>query len=562
MDRHSPLTPRSTRRAGPPLRRAGPWGGRIGRTVLVAVPLAFIGYFFVYPMATILLTAFTGGDGDPHPMAEVLTRRSLLGVAWFTTWQALASTLATLLVGIPGAYVLARYEFPGRSLLRTATIIPFVLPTVVVGTTFLAVMGPRGVTGVDLTRSVAAILIAHVFYNYAIVVRTVGAFWEQLDPRLEDAARSLGAGRIATFRRITLPLLAPAIASAGAIVFLFTFTSFGVILILGGLRHATIEVEIWRQATGLLNIPVAAALAVLQLVAVTAILVAYGRFQDRRGRQLRVTGTPVRTRPVGGQRWWLALNLGFMAVLLGGPLAVLVTRSLTTPSGIGLDWYRSLGDPAAAGGLFVPPTLAVANSLRFAAVATVIAVVVGVMAAAVIAYRRGLVGRGFDTLLMLPLGTSAVTLGFGFLVALDSPIDLRRSVWLIPLAHALVAIPLVVRVTVPVMRRVRTRLRDAAAVLGADPVRTWREIDLPLVSRAMAVGAGFAFAISLGEFGATSFIARPDTPTVPTAIFRLLGQPGAVTFGRAMALSVVLTVLTTVAILGIDRFRPGGSEDF
>jgi len=189
-------------------------------------------------------------------------------------------------------------------------------------------------------------------------------------------------------------------------------------------------------------------------------------------------------------------------------------------------------------------------------------VVVGLMASTVITYRRGRIGSWFDVLLMLPLGTSAVTIGFGFLVALDRPVDLRTSPLIIPLAHSLVAIPFVVRSAVPVMRSVRRGLRDAAAMLGAAPFRVWREVDLPLVARAAAVGAGFAFAVSLGEFGATAFIARPDTPTVPVAIFRLLSQPGAGSFGQAMALSTILMVLTTVAVLFIERLRPSREAEF
>lgn len=533
---------------------------RVAWAVAAAVPIAFLGYFFVYPLVSILVTAFddAGGTG----VSAVLTRRSLLNIVWFTTWQAAVSTATTVVLGVPGAYVLARYDFPGRRLLRSLTIVPFVLPTVVVGVAFMALLGPGGVLGVDLSGTATAIVLAHVFYNYAIVVRTVGTYWEHLDPRLEDAARTLGASRLRTFREVTLPLLSPAIASAASIVFLFTFTSFGVILILGGLAQATIEVEIWRQAMGLLQLPTAAVLALLQLAVVAVILALFARYQEQRARQLTVSTVTPRIRPRGAQRWFLAANLAVMAVLLGGPISVLVLRSMSTPRGIALDYFFGLGDRPADTGLFVAPVVAIGNSIRFAVVATLIAVIVGTLAAAVIAYRRGPATRIFDSLLMLPLGTSAVTLGFGFLVALDAPIDLRTSWWLIPIAHALVAMPFVIRTAVPVMRRVQSRLREAAATLGADPLQAWREVDLPLVARAIAVGAGFAFAISLGEFGATSFIARPDAPTLPIAIFRLLGRPGELTFGRAMAMSVVLMVLTAVVILTIDRFRSGEGEDF
>jgi thiamine transport system permease protein len=167
-----------------------------------------------------------------------------------------------------------------------------------------------------------------------------------------------------------------------------------------------------------------------------------------------------------------------------------------------------------------------------------------------------------DVLLMLPLGTSAVTVGFGFLIALDDPpLDLRTSVLLVPIAHAIVAIPFVVRAMVPVLRSIDPRLRDAASVLGASPARVWREVDLPVVSRAIAIAAGFAAAISLGEFGATLFIARPDTPTLPVAIYRLLGRPGSANFGQAMALSTVLMVITMLVVLAVERVRPARATE-
>ncbi|MBA2337783.1 MAG: iron ABC transporter permease [Acidimicrobiia bacterium] len=513
-------------------------------------------------MVTVLLNALTGeAAGGGNPMLTALERPSLVGILWFTTWQAVASTALTLALGLPAAYVFARYQFPGRRTLLAATVVPFVLPTVVTGTAFLALLGPGGPLGVDLRRSVPAILLAHVFANYAVVVRTVATAWEQLDRRVEEAAQTLGANRLRTLIGVTLPLLAPAIASAASIVFLFTFTSFGIILILGGIGLATLEVEIWRQATALLDLGVAAALAVIQLVGVTIALVLYGRTQRRRAVQLVAAPADQRHRPRG--RAWLLVggNLAVAAALIGLPVGMLVVRSVQGSGGWGLTNYAGLATRATDSGLFVAPIEAIANSLRFALVATLIAVMVGMVAAVVVASRSP-VARGLDTLVMLPLGTSAVTLGFGFLIALDAPIDLRTSPWLIPIAHALVAVPFVVRSALPVLRRIQQRLRDAAATLGASPRRVFLEVDGPLVGRAVAVGAGFAFAVSLGEFGATSFIARPDAPTLPIAIYRLISRPGEVLFGRAMALAVILMVLTTVAAMAIERLRPGGGGEF
>ncbi len=531
--------------------------------VLVAAPLAFLGYFFVYPVARILGEALSGSDGwEAAPFFDVFTDRRLRGVAWFTLWQAALSTVLTVIVAMPGAYVLARYEFPGKRLVRAAVTVPFMLPTLVVGSAFLALFGSSGALGISLERTVWAILIAHVFFNYAVVVRTVGGLWAHLDPSLEEAARMLGASRWRIFREVTLPLLGPALAAASSIIFLFTLTSFGVILVLGGPRLATVEVEIYRQATAFLALDVAAALAIVQLLAVAVILIIYSRYQERRAvrQRLRPVAEVARRPRNRREQMVVGANLGLMAILLGGPLLVLVERALRVADGYGIGNFTALGEPTSA--LLVPPVEALRNSLGFALAATALALTIGLTAAVVIAHRSGPASRWFDTLLMLPLGTSAVTIGFGLLLALDWPLDIRTSPAVLVVAQALVAIPFVVRAVTPVMRSIQHRLREAAAVLGAAPGRVWREVDLPIVGRAALVGAGFAAAISLGEFGATAFVVRPDAPTLPVAIFRLLSQPGAANFGQAMAMSVILMILTAVVVLAIDRFRAGEIGEF
>jgi thiamine transport system permease protein len=246
-----------------------------------------------------------------------------------------------------------------------------------------------------------------------------------------------------------------------------------------------------------------------------------------------------------------------MAVLLAAPLLVLVERSLATADGYGLAHYRGLFTHTRGTVLAVAPWEAIRNSLLFGAAATVVALVVGGFAAAA-AVRPGRAGALVDRGLMLPLGTSAVTIGFGFLISLNRPpVDLRGSIVLIPAAQALIATPFVVRTLLPVLRSIDQRLRDAASVLGASPGRVWREVDLPIVGRAVLAAAGFSFAIAVGEFGATVFLARGQLPTMPVAIFRLLGRPGAANFGQAMALSTILMVVTATAIATIDRLRVG-----
>ncbi|MDI3388376.1 iron ABC transporter permease [Streptomyces sp. B-S-A8] len=545
------------------------------RLGLLVVPVAFFAVFFAYPVAAIVARGLKTGDAWQFGrLADVLAEPDLQQVLWFTTWQALASTGLTLLVALPGAYVFARYDFPGKQLLRAVVTVPFVLPTVVVGTAFLALLGRGGALdelwGLRLDTTVWAILLAHVFFNYAVVVRTVGGLWAQLDPRQEEAARMLGASRFAAWRKVTLPALGPAVAGAALMVFLFTFTSFGVVQILGGPTFTTLEAEIYRQTAQLLALDTAAALTLVQFAAVGAILAVHAWTVRRREAALRLVDPAQTARRPQGPAGWALLGGVLLTVLLLVlvPLGVLVERSLHPSTGYGLDYFSAL--TSADGGAFlVPPIEAIANSVEYALAATAIAVTVGGLAALALTLTRrggttaGRFVRGFDALLMLPLGVSAVTVGFGFLITLDEPpLDLRASWILVPLAQALVGVPFVVRTMLPVLRAVDERLREAAAVLGASPWRVWREVDLPLVRRALLVAAGFAFAVSLGEFGATVFIARPDQPTLPVAVATLLGRAGELNYGQAMALSTLLMLVCAVSLLLLERIRTDRTGEF
>ncbi|RAJ63504.1 thiamine transport system permease protein [Streptomyces sp. Amel2xB2] len=561
--------------AGRP-RRTRRGGGAALPLALLALPVAFFGVFFAYPVAAIVARGLRTDAGRWHfgRLADVLAATDTAHVLWFTVWQAAASTALTLALGLPAAYVFARLDFPGRQLLRAVVTVPFVLPTVVVGSAFLALLGRGGLleewAGLRLDTSVWAILLAHVFINYSVVVRTVGGLWSQLDPRQEEAARVLGASRLGAWRRVTLPALAPSVGAAALIVFLFTFTSFGVIQVLGGPRYATLEVEIYRQTAALLDLPTAAVLTLVQFAAVGTLLALHARTVSRRRAALSmVDAATVARRPRGRAQWTLLCGvLTVTALLVLVPLAVLTARSFDGPDGWGLANYRALGEVSGSATFTVPPLDAVGNSLAYAAVATLIALAAGGLAAAALTVRTSggaavALVRGFDSLLMLPLGTSAVTVGFGFLIALDEPpLDLRSSWMIVPVAQALVGVPFVIRTMLPVLRAVDVRLREAAAVLGASPLRAWREVDLPLVRRALLVAAGFAFAVSLGEFGATVFIARPDAPTLPVAVARFLGRAGEVNYGQAMAMSTLLMLVCAATLLVLERLRPHSQGEF
>jgi len=547
------------------VRRWVVWG------LVAAVPLAFLGLFFVLPTGTLIARGFsTDGALDLSGFGEVFGRPRTWRIVGLTFLQAGLGTALAVGFGIPGAYVLYRRRFRGQWLARALVTVPFVLPTVVVGVAFrslLAAGGPLG--GLHLDGTLVAIVAALVFFNYSVVVRTVGGFWAHLDPRAEQAARVLGAPPWRAFVSVTLPALAPAVTAAASIVFLFCATAFGVVLILGGLRFGTIETEIWIQTTQFLNLRAASVLSVVQLAVVAVVLGVSGAARRRRERALHLTAVEGARERLGRGDWLPAAVTGvFVLVLLMLPMLSLVVRSLQTADGWGLQNYANLATTGGRGVLNATVWAALGNSVRTAVLATVIALVVGVLVALVVSrHPRSRSGRRaietLDAVFMLPLGVSAVTVGFGFLVALHRPLglnlDLRTWSGLVPVAQAVVAAPLVVRTLLPVLRAIDPRLRQAAAVLGAGPWRVFAAVDLAMVRRALGLAIGFAFAVSLGEFGATSFLARPDRPTLPIVIYRLIGRPGAENLGMALAASVVLAALTAGVMMLAERWRPASA---
>ncbi|MEO8541679.1 MAG: iron ABC transporter permease [bacterium] len=534
--------------------------GRRGRwkALALALPaLAFLAVFLAYPLQEILRISFARSGGlrplyeDPYYLER----------AWFTFWQAGLSALLTLALALPLGWVLACHTFRGKATLEALLLVPFVLPTIVVAVAFSALIGPNGsfndllthLPGIDrppihLLDTLWAILLAHVFYNVAFSARIIASGWRAIDPRTEDAAAMLGAGPVGRFRWVTLPLLRNSLLAAGSLSFLFCFTSFGVVLILGGPRFSTIETEIYRESLFLFRLPVAAVLALAQMAMTFAVI----GFNTRLQRDLGVQA--IRREPSRFSRTSMLAAVaivGFVLLLTVAPLVALVERSFHAGDGYSWRYYRMLDENVRGQVLFVAPITAVRNSLVIATFTALLAVPLGTLAAlGAVRARSTLV----EAVIQAPLGVSAVTLGLGFLITFDHPpLNLRASPSLVVLAHTLVAMPFVARAMAARLRSLDPRLRDAAAMLGANPIATFVQVELPLLGGALALGAVLSFAASMGEFGATLLIARPEYPTIPVAIYRYLGQPGATNYGQALAMSSILMAVTAVGFFAIER---------
>ena len=555
------------------------------KLALWLIPLAFLACFFYQPLAAIFRVAFSERFSQGWELFEWSQVGRPLG---FTFLQAFLSTLLTLLVGLPAAWLFARFDFPGRKALRAISLLPFILPTVVVAAAFNTLIGPQGwinqalmalfnlsAPPLKLLNSLPAILLAHVFYNTSIIIRIVSTSWSRLNPRLEHAARLLGASPLQTFAKVTLPLLVPSLLSASLLVFLFDFTSFGVVLMLGGPQFSTIEVEIYNQAMNRFNLPVAGLLSVIQLG--ITLLITLLQNQVSTPRYGKAALNPERTALSRPSKGWQRVFVIFMVIslvlLFAVPVLSLISRSFVTleadrgqrgevAMGLTLRYYRELFQNRSGSVFYVPPIEAILNSLLYSGVTILIAGLPGTLTAWAMA-QQSRINKLLEPLFMLPLGASAVTLGLGFLLVFNRPPWANSSFpLLIPIAHALIALPFVVRTMLPAIRSLPESLREASRSLGANSLQVLLKVDLPILLRSLLVSLVFAFTISLGEFGASSFLSNPHAPTIPVAIYRYISQPGALNYGQALAMSTLLLLVCGLGSILIEKIRLPGEELF
>jgi thiamine transport system permease protein len=508
------------------------------------VPALFLLVFLAYPLVTLGSTVLS--DADAGQVLGRLLSAPLWQITALAAAQALASTALALAVGLPLANVVTRYRFRGRALAQALVTVPFVLPTVVVALAF------RGLLGGGVPQGFLLVVLAHAYVNLAVVARIVGSQWAQHDSDVEKVARTLGATRWRAFVDITVPSLRPAIISSAAVVFVFSFTSLGIVLLLGDPTTRTLESQILRQTSVLLDFPGAAATAIVQLVLVTSVLLV-GALAARRAPERRMRPVQLRPLPSSGlARAAVLVTAASAYVIVLAPVLALVTASIQVNGQWGLSWWQSMGSVDAGTTRIGSPASALATSLGYALVTAAVAAVVGGLAAvAVLVPGRA---RVVSLLAMVPLGVSAATLGLGLLLGFGRPpIDLRGSGLLVPFAHALVAVPLVVAVVAPALRGTDFRVMHVAASLGAGPSRAFLTAYGPVLRVVMFASAALAGAVSLGEFGAASFLTRTGAPTVPVQIVRLLSRPGEQSFGVAAALAVVLVAVTLTLVLLVDR---------
>lgn len=538
--------------------------------VLLLVPAAFLLLFFYFPLGSVLVGGLTDRSGrfSLGIVTSLLQDSYYLRIIGFTVWQAILSTVLSVLMGLPGAYLLARYDFRGKRLIEALTTVPFVLPSIIVVLGFVRFFGNNGilnrflmaVLGLEepplrVLYSLQAILLAHAFYNFPVVVRIVSSLWRRIHPSTEEAARSLGAHGIRLFFRVTLPQILPALLSAAALVFIFCLLSFAIVLVLGGgPRYTTLEVEVYRLAKVSLDLKTGSALALIGALISLVFLYAYIKLQQRSSFAEQMAEDAEKPRlaaMLGSVRGvFYLLYLLLMALVILAPMITVVAYSFQLRSGwaqqaISLEWYRRI---LSFGG---PYLRAVMNSLFFAVMTMLLSVPLGTALAYVGARSRFAGSRLLESVMMLPIGISSIILGLGYLKAYQQmPWRIVGSWYAIVFAHTVIAYPFVIRVASATFRKMKSSLSEAARCLGAGPWRLFWHLELPLARSALITGAAFAFGISVGEINASLMLYNERLITIPVMIYRLIGSYN---FIGACAMGSVLMLFCFLAFLIIDR---------
>ena len=532
------------------------------RWSLGLIALIFLA-FFVSPLIHLVMT----GIGDLASRSSVAGGAVAPGLGRtlkFSALQAFLSSVLSVAAALPGAYAISHYRFRARRFFQSLSLVPFVLPSVIVIICMISFYGRSGVlntilgTKFNLIYNFSGILLAHLFYNFAIALRIVGDGWSRISDEYGEVARGLGDTRSRVFFKITLPLLLPSIASALVLVFIYCFMSFGIVLVFGGVKYATLEVRIYQELFQRLDYARGSVYAVVQLgVSVGFLAISSSLAGRQSGRKtsirravpLKHASTPVR---VAISLYWV-----LVAVFVFGPICSMVYRSFVGPSGMTLAPYRALFESGAGArnveGLIRSTIPAViARSLFMAVLSGTATFVIAVSAALLLRRRRAPFWRGFY---QMPLGMTVVGLAAGLRLLFG---EIIPPLVLVMIGQFFLAFPMVFRIASTVVGDLHQGLIECAQSLGARPGYALRTVTIPVLRRGLINAYAFAIALVFADFTIVLGVGRGAIVTFPVAIYRLIGFRS---FDFALALSGLYILFCLLLFIVIDRTSFSESTD-
>ena len=496
----------------------------------------------------------------------------------FTFIVAFLSTIFTLIIGLPLAWNLGRYNWPYHNILRSIFTVPFVMPSILVAMGFLALLDWISFL-TDYNHSTEVrfyfLLLAHAWFNLALVIRFCEPLLSTIDSSYEEACRLLPSGKtqISRFRNFWLPLMWPNIAASSALVFVFSFTSFALVKFITPTQR-NLEVVMANQSEWAgLSVPslsrtpseIVMASSTIQLVTIIFALIISSWLQSRSsGHHLSTLNDARKSVSFKSLR---GLYIILMLIFIISPMLSLISSSFMIRENnmmtFSLDGWES-----AFGGSRSPTNAyqSLKTSIGYALMTIFLSLPIGFLLADTIFNLEKTNPKSatiLDVLVMLPLALSAVKVGLGLLIGnMRKDTEIDRSWWIPLYGHLMLTTPFVVRVLLPAMRNLNPRLEEAASLLGANYLKRLIFIRISLLTPSIIVASSLVFAISLGEFGASWVVLRfTEYTTLPVMIGDLLSRPGYDPILRpaANAAGTILLLITLVLFISVERFRPVGS---
>ncbi|MFX1484382.1 MAG: ABC transporter permease [Promethearchaeota archaeon] len=536
------------------------------RYAVLAFPIILLVVFLVYPVTTVIVQGLLSESGSSF--AEVMSSPSILFGIQFTFTQAFLSTVLVIILGLPGAFIIARLRFRGKSLIKALMIVPFILPPIVVVIGFNQMFGAYGVidtilmwlqsssTSVfNLATGIPGIILAHTFYNIPLVMLMVSASLERLNPEIEESATLLGASSYQRFRRITLPHILPSLLAAALLTFLFCFMSFPIILAFGQGRFLTIEAQIWN-AFRFFDYGEASSLTLVQLLVTLTLAFAYVQAGHERGSE----GTTSTIKTVEFRQYstleraLVIIYTIVMVLLIIGPIIAIARASVYNPNNgqLTLDGFSNLLVGGSQGGLTY-----LVNSLFYAGLATLFAVVLGIPLALAMRSKSRAIPTLASAMILLPLGVSSISVAYGLMLAIAVPARLVTNPWpIIVIAQTIIGLPFSARAIEISMRSIDPALLEQADSLGVSRIQRLFFVELPLLAPGILVGGVFAFAMAIGEMTATYLIALPQNYTLAVAIYNYFATRHFVEAGGA---ALILVIICGAAFLLMERISEGST---
>ncbi len=511
------------------------------------MPILFFLIFFYFPVIF-----FLGENFSFSGLFSFLTDTLYIKIFSFTFKEAFLSAFLTTLLALPGAYLVARTHFRGRSIFLSLSLIAFVMPGISVALGFVLLFGRRGLffsmfgVNIPILYTFWAIILAHIFYNFALSVRIIGSQWEKLSINYEEEAKIQGANALQVFYFVDLPYLFPSILSSFFIIFIYSFMSFAIVLVLGGVRYVTLEVEIYMYLTKLINFVEAAKLVWIQFIVL--LIFAYLLLITKRGITFEYENDEVIRKgfPIWGYIYLIIVAfivfVPMGAMLLGGFWDFIHHR-------ITLLWFRNIFSQGFSPFVGTTLLLPIGNTFRYGIYTVLLTIILVVLGSFYIIYR-GRYKNLFSLIFISSLFISPITLAFSY-IFLGNWIFIPSRI-LIVLAHSMIALPVAMQIFFGARESVPLSLREAAFIDGAGILKTFIFVELPMLIPALISTITITFAISIGEVGATLLLYEaPENMTISVAMVRLLS---ARRLGETQAYSTLLFIIAFLLFVITDIF--------